>query len=439
MRRIFISYRREDTAADANALYQSLSREFGEDSLFKDVDNVPLGADWQAAIKEAVEDSAVLLLLMGSKWTPSTAVTLEVEAALDRDVTIIPLLFDEARIDALTASLQGPIAAIATKNGAHLDHASWHRDLAPVVARLRELLEADEQEQAERREHANARFRELCESARADGAIDETRRAALEEQALALGVADDDATRILTAAIEAVEARLAAEESERAAAEEANRQAEETERAAAEARQREAERAKALGQYRSEVVDALASGHLTMSRRAELDDLKSSLGVSDDDADRIETEIMTKRQARLAEEERAAEAEIELRANGLATALEPHAFSGFSVHPKIAEKKQRRVRKLSSVPNDERILAVLDRTAWGSAKLHWAFTDRALYHYASGRGRRIGYDRLATMTFETSDDGHALLAQPGIRLPHVGAGIGPDRALAIVGAVQQVL
>ena len=49
--RIFISYVREDTAPDANALYQSLEREFGADAIFKDVDDVPLGANWRTAVE----------------------------------------------------------------------------------------------------------------------------------------------------------------------------------------------------------------------------------------------------------------------------------------------------------------------------------------------------------------------------------------------------
>ena len=47
---IFISYRRDDCAADANALYQSLAAEFGKESIFKDVDDVELGANWKTAI-----------------------------------------------------------------------------------------------------------------------------------------------------------------------------------------------------------------------------------------------------------------------------------------------------------------------------------------------------------------------------------------------------
>ncbi|MGH8468907.1 MAG: toll/interleukin-1 receptor domain-containing protein [Gammaproteobacteria bacterium] len=92
MGRIFISYRRDDCAADANALYQSLAAEFDKESIFKDVDDVELGANWKTAIQKAVQKSSVLLLLMGSKWQYSGAIQIEVESALDTGVPMIPLL-----------------------------------------------------------------------------------------------------------------------------------------------------------------------------------------------------------------------------------------------------------------------------------------------------------------------------------------------------------
>lgn len=44
--RIFISYRRDDADADAGRLYDVLAEALGPDSVYKDVDNVPLGVNW---------------------------------------------------------------------------------------------------------------------------------------------------------------------------------------------------------------------------------------------------------------------------------------------------------------------------------------------------------------------------------------------------------
>ena len=42
-RKIFISYRRDDTAGYAGRIHDRLEREFGADLLFMDVDTIPLG------------------------------------------------------------------------------------------------------------------------------------------------------------------------------------------------------------------------------------------------------------------------------------------------------------------------------------------------------------------------------------------------------------
>lgn len=137
--RIFISYVREDTAPDANALYQSLEREFGADAIFKDVDDLRLGVNWRTAVEEAVDCSSALLCVIGPDWTASDAVLLELARALEREIPIIPVLVRGADIRALTENLDTPIDAIRYLNGAVLRHESWGRDLEPLVGEIKSL------------------------------------------------------------------------------------------------------------------------------------------------------------------------------------------------------------------------------------------------------------------------------------------------------------
>jgi hypothetical protein len=44
---IFISYRRDDSADVAGRIYDRLVDSFGEDLVFKDVDNIPFGMDFK--------------------------------------------------------------------------------------------------------------------------------------------------------------------------------------------------------------------------------------------------------------------------------------------------------------------------------------------------------------------------------------------------------
>ena len=107
---IFICYRREDTAYPAGWLFDRLVGHFGEGQVFKDVDSIRLGDDFEAEIAAAVGSCAVLLAVIGTRWLtvadeegrrlndPADFVRLEIETALTRGVRVIPVLVDGARM-----------------------------------------------------------------------------------------------------------------------------------------------------------------------------------------------------------------------------------------------------------------------------------------------------------------------------------------------------
>jgi glycerophosphoryl diester phosphodiesterase len=110
--RVFISYRRQETAWPARELYDVLVAELGPDRVFKDVDNIEPGDDFVERIQSAVGSCQVLLALIGPQWLtitdargarrlddPADFVRLEVETALNRDdVRVIPILVDNAEM-----------------------------------------------------------------------------------------------------------------------------------------------------------------------------------------------------------------------------------------------------------------------------------------------------------------------------------------------------
>jgi hypothetical protein len=107
--RIFISYRREDTAYPAGWLFDRLTEHFDSGEVFKDVDSIELGDDFVEEISAAVGSCDVLLALIGEQWLtitdqrgvrrlddPGDFVRIEIEAALSRNVRVIPILVDGA-------------------------------------------------------------------------------------------------------------------------------------------------------------------------------------------------------------------------------------------------------------------------------------------------------------------------------------------------------
>jgi hypothetical protein len=121
--RIFISYRREETAYPAGWLYDRLAGRYGDSQIFKDVDSIELGDDFVEVITSAVGNCDVLLALVGDEWLtitdadgrrrlddPNDFVRLEIEAALTRNVRVIPILVDGSRMpraEEVPASLAG--------------------------------------------------------------------------------------------------------------------------------------------------------------------------------------------------------------------------------------------------------------------------------------------------------------------------------------------
>ena len=63
--RIFISYRREDTAYPAGWLYDRLADHLGAAQISKDVDSIELGDDSVEVVARAVGSCDLLLALIG--------------------------------------------------------------------------------------------------------------------------------------------------------------------------------------------------------------------------------------------------------------------------------------------------------------------------------------------------------------------------------------
>jgi formylglycine-generating enzyme required for sulfatase activity len=102
---VFVSYRREDSLHQAGRLYDRLVAHFGPGRVFKDVDAIPLGADFREVLTERVAGCDVFIAVIGDTWLsiagkrghrrlddPGDFVRIEIEAALSRRIPIIPVL-----------------------------------------------------------------------------------------------------------------------------------------------------------------------------------------------------------------------------------------------------------------------------------------------------------------------------------------------------------
>src|SRR4051812_7200047 len=111
MSRVFICYRREDSSGYARLLFDKLEDRFGQGNVFMDLDSLPPGADFVRIIESTVNSCDVFLAVIGKHWltarddegrarldSPEDFVRLEISAALQRGIQLIPVLVGGARM-----------------------------------------------------------------------------------------------------------------------------------------------------------------------------------------------------------------------------------------------------------------------------------------------------------------------------------------------------
>jgi hypothetical protein len=149
---VFISYRRDDSAGYARAVYAELAREFGAERIFIDVDDIAAGQAFDKVIRREVGASQVLLVLIGKRWLGERDgapprihdvgdfVRIEVATGLARGMRVIPLLLDGAPMPG-EAQLPEPLRPLVRRNALELDNARFAADSARLIAALREALQ----------------------------------------------------------------------------------------------------------------------------------------------------------------------------------------------------------------------------------------------------------------------------------------------------------
>lgn len=145
---LFISYRREDTSGYAGRLFETLAAYVGRERLFMDVDTIRPGEDFLKVIEQTVGSSEAVIVLIGPRWLsavdadgrprledPEDFVRLEVKAALDRGLRVIPVLVDGATVPD-REQLPSDLAALTRRHAVHLTHERWQTDVEHLVRSL---------------------------------------------------------------------------------------------------------------------------------------------------------------------------------------------------------------------------------------------------------------------------------------------------------------
>jgi WD40 repeat protein len=152
---VFVSYRRQDTRHVAGRLFDRLAERFGKSHVFMDVVSIGPGLDFAEVIEAAVSGCDALLALIGQSWlgavdehgrrrldNPNDLVLLEVKAALDQGVRVIPVLVDGASAPR-REELPEVIAGLVRRNWVRLDHETFDSDIGGLMDVLDGIIRAE--------------------------------------------------------------------------------------------------------------------------------------------------------------------------------------------------------------------------------------------------------------------------------------------------------
>jgi hypothetical protein len=144
MPNISVSYRRDDTGPVTGRLSDRLIDRYGVQSVFVDIDSIPAGVDFRQHIQTVLQETDVLLAMVGTRWLGPRAgggtrirqdddpVRVEIATAFRNGILVVPVLVDGANIPAET-DLPDEIKTFAYRNALEL---SSGKDFNVHVQRL---------------------------------------------------------------------------------------------------------------------------------------------------------------------------------------------------------------------------------------------------------------------------------------------------------------
>jgi pterin-4a-carbinolamine dehydratase len=150
--RVFLSYRRGADAPRARNLAGVLQANLGPSDVFFDADSINEGDVWPARLDVALRSCEVVIALIGPSWLSATDmyhrrridlegdwVRRELELAIERNVTVIPVLVGGAGLPTQEA-LPPSLARLAEFQAREMRDDSWKEDAEAFVRTVAKLL-----------------------------------------------------------------------------------------------------------------------------------------------------------------------------------------------------------------------------------------------------------------------------------------------------------
>lgn len=143
-KKIFISYRVQDTAGETGRLVDALKQHFTDDQVFLDIENLEPGTDFTIAIEKSLDTCDVFLAVIGPHWIgdrdtntlriqdANDWVRLEVATALQRNIRVVPVLVDGAVLPK-TEQLPPDLQPLLRRQTFEISNKRWRYDTDQLV------------------------------------------------------------------------------------------------------------------------------------------------------------------------------------------------------------------------------------------------------------------------------------------------------------------
>lgn len=143
-KKIFISYRVQDTAGETGRLVDALKQYFTDDQLFMDIENLEPGTDFTVAIEKSLDTCDVFLAVIGPYWLgnrnggevrindPADWVRLEVSTALQRNIRVVPVLVDDAGLPK-AEQLPPDLQPLLRRQSIEISNKRWRYDTDQLI------------------------------------------------------------------------------------------------------------------------------------------------------------------------------------------------------------------------------------------------------------------------------------------------------------------
>lgn len=145
---IFISYRRADSRHAAGRLADELGAAFGEANIFRDIEGIEIGVNFELALERALGACVVMLVLIGPQWLdareetgqrrldqPKDWTRQEIATALRRGIPVVPVLLEGTPLPR-AEQLPEDLRELVNRQQYELSDGHWRGDVQTLVDKL---------------------------------------------------------------------------------------------------------------------------------------------------------------------------------------------------------------------------------------------------------------------------------------------------------------